>query len=125
MTLDHSKKLPFENNSFDVVVASLCLHYFNWSATNAIIIEVSRILRSGGFLLCRLNSKNDINYGSTGYPEIETDLFNVKGRSKRFFNKSDIYELFPEPWKLTSLQEKLIDRYDKEKVVWEFGVAIV
>jgi SAM-dependent methyltransferase len=121
MVLDHSEKLPFENESFNVVVASLCLHYFSWPDTRNIVTEISRVLNKGGLLLCRLNSENDTNYGATGHPEIEKGMYNVHGRSKRFFSKPDIRNLFLKPWLLTGLEQKYIDRYEKEKVVWEFG----
>ena len=121
LSLDHSKKLPFENYSFEVVVASLCLHYFKWSTTCNIISELSRVIQKEGLLLCRLNSVNDLNYGAFGHPELETRMFSVNGQSKRFFSNSDIRELFPMPWLLTGLEEKSIDRYEKEKVIWEFS----
>ena len=121
MELDHSKKLPFEAKVFSVVVASLCLHYFSWAITCGIASEISRVLSSNGLLICRLNSTNDSNYGANGYPEIENNLYSVKGKTKRFFTDYDIQSLFPEPWKLLDLEEKHIDRYAKDKIVWEFG----
>ena len=70
LTLDHSKPLPFKDNSFDTVVASLCLHYFPMSLTKEIIAEVSRVLRPQGCFIGRLNSYKDENYGAVGHPEV-------------------------------------------------------
>ncbi len=120
LKMDHSEQLPFDNNSFDVVVASLCLHYFTWSTTHSIVNEISRVLKNSGVLICRVNSEDDINYGAKGNPEIESGLYSVNGQTKRFFAESDVYNLFSTPWKLGDLEKKSIDRYENEKVVWEF-----
>jgi len=119
--LDHAKPLPFHDNSYDVVVASLTLHYFKWSQTEEIVKEISRVLTSGGLLVCRVNSVNDEHYGATGYPELEKRLFNVKGQQKRFFTREDIVKLFAKNWTIEAIEEKRIDRYKHPKTVWEFG----
>jgi len=119
--LDHGKPLPFDENSFDVVVASLTLHYFYWDHTAEIINEICRVLQSGGLLICRVNSANDDHYGANGYPEIEPGLYSVNGQQKRFFTREDIVTLFDEKWNLESIEEKRIDRYRHPKMVWEFG----
>lgn len=120
--LDHSEPLPF-NREFDVVIASLSLHYFDWVTTKNIVAEISRVLIGGGFLLCRVNSDEDINYGARGYPQLEPGLYDVDGTSKRFFDKASILELFSGHWALTDLEHKSIDRYQKSKYVWEFGAV--
>lgn len=119
--LDHSKYLPFDSQKFDVVVASLCLHYFDWKTTKSIVENLSRVLKKKGLLICRLNSENDINFGSKGYAEIEPGLFSVKGQQKRFFSKADVEKLFLGSWTVIKLKESTIDRYEKEKTVWEFA----
>jgi SAM-dependent methyltransferase len=124
MQLDHSSKFPFDDGSFDVVIASLCLHYFTHSKTVEIIKEISRILVKGGLIICRINSTMDHNYGAIGYPEIEKNTYSVHGRTKRFYEKQEIEEIFSYPWELLSLEHKEIDRYEKLKYVWEFGAII-
>lgn len=119
--LDHSKPLPFKDNAFDIVVASLCLHYFSWDITTSILSDISRILRAKGLLICRLNSIHDYNYGARGYPEIEPNLYLVDGEAKRFFDLKDIERLFAPRWQLVELRESSIDRYNVPKCVWEFG----
>lgn len=121
--LDHSKSLPFISGEFEVVVASLCLHYFRWSDTENVLKDISRVLVKGGILICRLNSDQDFNYGATGHPEIENGLYDVNGSSKRFFSQSDVHSLFAGRWIITVLQHKTIDRYEKPKSVWELGAV--
>ncbi|GGX74292.1 class I SAM-dependent methyltransferase [Saccharospirillum salsuginis] len=124
VVVDHSKPLPFKTAQFDVVVASLCLHYFNWQVTEGAVNEISRVLKRSGLLICRLNSTNDVNYGAYGYPEIDTHFYNVNGVPKRFFDLSDITRLFSDNWQIMDLKEQSIDRYDKEKLVWEVGAVL-
>lgn len=120
MAVDHSKSLPFSDGEFDIVVASLTLHYFKWEKTKSIVDEISRVLNSRGQLICRLNSRQDMNYGATGHLELEPGLYDVNGVSKRFFCESDIKQLFCRHWQLQALQHKTIDRYLKPKNIWEF-----
>jgi len=118
MTLDHSKSLPFEPGQFDIVIASLCLHYFHWQHTEAIVADITRLLTPGGLLICRLNSDRDIHFGATGHREIEAGLFDVNGSNKRFFKRCDVLRLFREPWHVEELTRQNIDRYNKVKSVW-------
>lgn len=125
--LDHSQPLPFRDNSFTVVIASLTLHYFSWLTTVAIIKEIKRILQPSGLLICRLNSTNDIHYGAVGYEQIEPGLFNVKGQAKRFFSEQDIQQLWQRNtgWQIEACQEKQIDRYLQPKTIWEFAARVI
>lgn len=122
LELDYREPMPFAKE-FDVVVASLSLHYFDWATTEKIVTEISRVLVSGSFLLYRLNSDKDINYGASGFSELEPGLMDVEGTPKRFFDKASIHQLFSAHWYLTELEHKAIDRYEKPKYVWEFGAV--
>lgn len=102
-----------------VVVASLSLHYFSWNETRAIVERVRETLLPGGVLLCRLNSTNDHHYGASGHPEIEPSYYLVDGQPKRFFSRAAVVELFSPGWHVRRLEEKVIDRYDHPKSVWE------
>ena len=118
---DHSEALPFKDNTFSAVVSSLCLHYFSWEKTIEVLVEIGRVLKSGGLLIGRVNSVNDVNYGAKGYPEIENRLFLVDGKKKRFFKKQDIIELISKDWEIDTLRELQIDRYGNSKSVIEFS----
>jgi len=123
VVLDFTERLPFEK-AFDVVIASLSLHYFDWVTTEKIVAEIYRVLVPGGFLLCRLNSDKDVNYGARGFSELEPGLMDVDGISKRFFNEASIRRLFSGRWKILELEHKAIDRFQKTKYVWEFGAVV-
>lgn len=110
---------PFPVASPVVVVASLSLHYFDWPETRALVDRVHAALRPDGLLLCRLNSTNDHHFGASGHPEIEKDFYLVDGAPKRFFDREAIDKLFARGWCAIAIEEKVIDRYDHPKVVWE------
>ncbi|MEM7116622.1 MAG: class I SAM-dependent methyltransferase [Chloroflexota bacterium] len=110
---------PQQENGFNVVLASLSLHYFAWEETAVIVSRIHQVLQPHGILLCRLNSTKDTNYGAVGYPEIDTNFYLVRGRQKRFFDEAAVQRLFQAGWKQRSLEEMTIGRFGRPKVVWE------
>jgi SAM-dependent methyltransferase len=117
--------LPFSDASFGVVIASLCLHYFDWATTVAAVSEIRRCLKPGGFFLCRVNSVRDHLHGAGEGEEIEPNFFRQHARyaqSKRFFTSEDLDRLFVSAqWHELSRKEVTIARYSKPKVAWELG----
>ena len=100
-----------------MVVASLSLHYFPWSETEALSARIRGLLEPSGVLLCRLNSTNDHHFGASGHPRIDDDYYLVDGEPKRFFDRPAIDRLFSSGWRMISAEERTIDRYDLPKVV--------
>ena len=119
--MDIRSKLPFKADSFDVILASLRLHYFTFTEIQKILKELKRVLKNNSIMVVRLNSINDKNYGADGHPEIEHHLFNVDGQPKRFFSRDDIHTIFKDGWEVENLTEKSIDRFEMPKVIWEFS----
>lgn len=107
--------LPFEDDSFDVVIADLCLHYFTRSDTEYILSEIQRVLTPDGHLIARVNSINDINHGAGQGKEVEHHLYETEqGTLKRFFDKDDIHTLFAD-FKIMFLNEEVMTRYQQDK----------
>lgn len=119
--MDLRKGLPFRNGTFQVIIASLSLHYSLWAQTQRVISDVQTCLKPGGYLLARFNSHNDVHHGAVGYPEIEPGCFLVEGELKHFFDQGSLGRLFQEQWQVCGLEEKVIHRYGKPKVVWELA----
>ncbi|HJS39276.1 MAG TPA: class I SAM-dependent methyltransferase, partial [Burkholderiales bacterium] len=87
--------------------------------TAAAAARLRRALRPGGVLLCRLNSTRDFHHGARGHPRIGRHYFRVDGERKRFFDRADVRRLFARGWRFLGLEERVIRRYEKPKVVWE------
>lgn len=121
MVVDMLDGLPFADKSFHIVIADLCLHYFKWQDTAGIVRDISRIIKKDGYLLCRLNSTKDFNYGAGQGALIEENYYAVNGNTKRFFDLKQIELLF-NLWKMVYLNECQMDRYHYPKMLWEIAV---
>jgi len=126
LQFDLRRPLPFIDGAFGVVVASLCLHYFDWATTERAVAEVHRCLEPGGLLLFRANSVRDVNHGADAGVEIEPGLRRVHGtysEEKRFFDQPDLERLFARgSWTWLSCRETTIARYAAPKVAWELAL---
>lgn len=122
---DMTQKFPIEDNFTDVVIADLCLHYFDKKITEDIIREIKRILKPNGILLFRVNSINDVNYLSDACTMAEDFVWTPKSKkSRRLFNEQSIREFFAD-WKIEKIKEEKLFRYDPEKILWNCAVRKV
>lgn len=113
---DLAGHLPFRNETFDLTVASLSLHYFDAATTGRAVAEVGRVLKPGCWLLCRVNAQGDYNFGYGDGPEIEPDVFvQPDGRLKRFFTL-EMLERFLEPcFTVERIAPRMILQHRREK----------
>lgn len=118
---DISEKLPFKDNEINVIIADLCLHYFDSGKTKEILNEIYRVLKSGGYLIGRVNSANDKYHIPVNVKVLEKNFYYDGEIYKKFFEEGDFKELF-ENFKILSLEEKHMDRYEKPKTLWEFCI---
>jgi SAM-dependent methyltransferase len=118
LSLDLSQPLPFNNDSFGFILASLSIHYFPWDVTERMVDEMKRCLSPVGGCIVRVNSTNDKNYGASSEDYIEPNYYQVGTKTKRFFDLESIQRLFHD-WHVRLVTEKKIDRYRKNKWVWE------
>ncbi|SFL83833.1 Methyltransferase domain-containing protein [Paenibacillus sp. 1_12] len=121
LQLNLLEPLPFADQSAIVIIADLSLHYFSWEATLAITKELQRVLHPGGYLLCRVNSIKDVNFGAGIGQEIEPGYYEHEGHRKRFFDKDRLEQLFDQ-WQITYIEEAVLHRYGKPKALWEIAV---
>ncbi|HBS59056.1 MAG TPA: class I SAM-dependent methyltransferase [Firmicutes bacterium] len=118
---DMREGLPFARESAQIIIADLSLHYFSWSDTRNILADIKRVLVNHGYLLARVNSVKDINHGAGLGTVIEPNYYNNAGSLKRFFDKTQLAELF-RAWEIAYINEHQISRYRKNKILWEFAV---
>jgi SAM-dependent methyltransferase len=124
MIFDMTEGLPLPDASAAVIVSDLSLHYFDWATTKRIVAEIRRVLKAEGRLLCRVNSTKDLNYGASQGTEIEPNYFDVDGWRKRFFDEAALLMLYGDGWEILSIREKSMERYGKEKVLWELALRL-
>jgi len=116
---DMREAFPFIDEEVSTIIADLSLHYFSEKKTEEIIGELYRILKKDGYVLARLNSTADINFGAGSGTEIEKNYYLINGNYKRFFDEKTIVNYFAN-WKIITMKEYGIKRYgDKEKILWE------
>lgn len=118
---DISEKLPFKDDEINVIIADLCLHYFDSKKTKEILNEMYRVLKSGGYLIGRVNSSNDKYHIPLSAKVLEKNFYYDGEIYKKFFEGKEFKELF-ENFKILSLEEKHMDRYEKPKTLWEFCI---
>ena len=108
----------FEDDSFEIVCADLCLHYFTEKDIHMILNEIRRILVPGGHLFVRVNSVKDVNHGAGQGIEIENHLYRTEGGMfKRFFDEEDVRRLFS-GFDILFCEEQKMHRYRSEKIVF-------
>lgn len=80
--IDLNNRLPFDDDSFDIVYAHLSLHYFDKRATQQIFSEIARVLRPGGIIAFLSNSTSDPEYGTGVF--LEDDYYLIGKAKKRY-----------------------------------------
>ena len=123
LRLDHAEPLPFEDGSIDVVIADLCLHYFDERTTMAILAEIRRVLTADGLLLARVNSCEDLNHGAGEGVEVEPGFYESNGHHKRFFDEAMVDQFFGS-WRDLETSKYVVHRYGPPKVVFEIVARV-
>lgn len=121
LLFDMSNGLPFENNSINVIIADLSLHYFDLPTTTFVFDEIHRVLKDDGYLIARVNATNDKLHIPDNAEEIEKNFFYDGNIYKRFFDEQDFETLFKN-FEIHNLEQKNMSRYEKPKILWEFCI---
>ena len=115
--------VPYEDNSANVVLGDLSLHYFVRKDLFNILDGIKRVLKPGGVLLCRVNSANATNYGMGEGEELEDHVFDTTSGTKMFFNEDVIKEVFKD-WDILHMEEYTVGRFEKPKLLWEVALKV-
>ena len=104
--------------SFDVIVASLSLHYFNRAETEAIFNAIHGLLKPGGFFAFRVNAFDDVESGAPG-DSSAWECVSVGGVVKQFFTREKIAEVLGDHWRILSEEKLETRRYGHRKTLFE------
>lgn len=120
---DMTKTLPFENNSFRIVVADLSLHYFDSETTKNILAEIKRIVGPDGYLLARVLSASNFKKPEAEIgKKIEENFFWEGDFGKRIFDEEDVKKYFGIFDDLDYKENKMMrddDEYRRPRKVFE------
>ena len=119
LQIDIQETLPFKENSINLVNADLSIHYFYMKDTIKIFNEINRILTPNGILIGRVNSDKNKGYIREETKVIEDNYYYDFEKYFRLFNKEQ-FDILSKNWKIIVLNEDIITRVDKKKVLWEF-----
>lgn len=117
--LDMSQPLPFPDGGFDVVFASLSIHYFPEVQTDALLSEICRILKPGGYFIGSVNSTVAYVYIQDSAVTLEENFYFTDGRHIRLFDRA-AFDRFFAGFDQVLLELTHTVRFKKPKDQWEF-----
>ena len=117
-SFDMRDHFPFDTATADIIIASLCLHFFDSDEMRGILAEIKRVLKKRGTLLCRLNSENGYIPGIAGETELAPGQYMTGEGLKQFYNEERIRAVFS-GWDILSIDEYEIVKYSKQVVLFE------
>lgn len=118
LELDMSEKLPFRDNSFDLVFANLSIHYFDTKTTASLLKEIKRILKDDGYFIGSVNSLKTFKFLKEP-KKLEDNYYQEGNRFVRLWNKEQ-FDYFFKDFKEVVLKEVTTTRWNKIKIMWEF-----
>ena len=124
--LDMNERFCFDDNSFCIIIADICLHYFNEVKTIHVMNEIKRILKKDGLLIARVSSINDKYYGSGSGYEIEKRYYDHGSYAQRYFNEEDLYKFFGIIGDLTFIEKPMTRKeayYSMPKYLYQVRVV--
>ena len=102
--VDMTERLPFESETFDLVFASLSIHYFDDKTTKQLVSEIKRVLKNDGIFIGSVNGKEALEVIKETAVKLEDNFYLNKDRYIRLFDKEEIKKY------LSIFQVQLIDK---------------
>ena len=119
--LDMREKLPFEDETFDLVFANLSIHYFSDLDTKKLMLEIKRILKNGGLFIGGVNGTKDIERVKDTAQLIEYHYYFNKKQYCRFFDRDDLNK-YLSLFEILKIDERETNRFNR---VRHYAVFIV
>ena len=117
--VDMMEKLPFTDNSLDLVFANLSIHYFSNENTQKLIKEIKRILKKGGLFIGSVNGIQGYEKIKDTAVELEKHYWFNKNKYVRLFDKEDL-ENYLSIFKILNIEERETVRFEHKKNYWIF-----
>jgi SAM-dependent methyltransferase len=97
----HDNKVPFDDNSFDVVIAWQVLYYNTWETLHEAVREINRVLRPGGIFIGTMAAPGDVSQVNS--KPLGNGLYqsNVPGQERAtvlIVDKDHLQHCFPDKW---------------------------
>jgi SAM-dependent methyltransferase len=96
LVADVTRRLPFDDGSFDAVMSNVALHMFPDDVTRVVFAQVGRLVRPGGLFVFHVNSLQDRPLRERSLParELEPDyVAEESGQTVHFFSEAYLREL--------------------------------
>lgn len=102
--VDIAERLPFESETFDLVFASLSIHYFDDKTTKQLVSEIKRVLKNDGLFIGSVNGTEALKVINEAAIKIEENFYLNKDKYIRLFDKEEIKKY------LSIFQLQIIDK---------------
>ena len=112
--LDMRDNLPFDNDTFDIIIANLSIHYFNEIETQKLLSEIYRMLKDNGIFIGTVNSIKALKFIKDHAIELGKHYYQSNDRKIRLFDMNDIDYYFQDFNKIL-VEERIIKRFDERK----------
>ncbi len=112
--LDMRHPLPFADREFQLVFASLSIHYFSDAVTRKLMAEIRRILAEGGMFVGSVNGIQGLTGIREIAEEIEPHFYWVEDRYARLFDKEDLIR-YLDGFTSVRIEERETIRFENKK----------
>lgn len=117
--IDMREKLPFLDNTFDVIFANLSIHYFSDNETKELILEIKRILKTNGIFIGSVNGLEGYNEIKDTAKELEKNYYYNKNKYIRLFDDKEL-EKYLNVFSIEKIEKRKTIRFNHEKNYWIF-----
>jgi ubiquinone/menaquinone biosynthesis C-methylase UbiE len=121
-------KLPFEDNSFDCLLAYHVISHTDSNGIKNIISEIKRVLKDGAEFYVTLCSKNAWSYKEAGYPKLDDNtVIKIESGAENniphfYVDQISIKELFSDLNLLTVRQVQDVILEGQDYVSWHYFI---
>ena len=114
VNIDMRDKLPFKDNTFNVVFANLSIHYFSDSITKSLMNEIKRILKSDGLFIGSVNGIHGLEKIKITAKELDYHFYYNKNKYIRLFDQNDVKK-YLNIFNIIKIDERETIRFEHKK----------